>query len=109
MRSRASALMLAPLVALALAPSAAHAADTLSPYKATVSAAQVADMKNQGYDVQEAGATGDEGLQNVELIASDSQRKALEADGIDLAALPVDKPVAKSAALGDSPNPFFNV
>ena len=56
MRSRASALMLAPLVALALAPSAAQAADTLSPYKATVSAAQVADMKSQGYDVQEAGA-----------------------------------------------------
>ena len=55
MRSRASALMLAPLVALALAPAAAHAADTLSPYKATVSAAQAADLKTEGYDVQEAG------------------------------------------------------
>ena len=54
MRSRASALLLAPLVALALAPTAAHAADTLSPYKAQVSAEQAADLKSQGFDVQEA-------------------------------------------------------
>ncbi|HEY6891679.1 MAG TPA: M14 family zinc carboxypeptidase [Solirubrobacter sp.] len=110
MRSRASALMLAPLVALALAPAAAHAADTLSPYKAQVSAAQAADLKTQGFDVQEANVSTDDGpLQDVELIASDSQVKDLAADGIDLAPLPVDKPVAKSAALGNSPNPFFNV
>src|SRR4051812_23816534 len=109
MRSRASALMLAPLVALALAPAAAHAADTLSPYKAQVSAEQLADMKSQGFDVQEAGADGSGGLTDVELIASDKQAATLEADGVDLAPLAIDKPVAKSAALGNSPNPFFNV
>jgi hypothetical protein len=110
MRSRASALMLAPLVALALAPAAAHAADTLSPYKAQVTAAQAADLKTQGFDIQEANVSTDDGpLQDVELIASDSQVKDLAADGIDLAPLAIDKPVAKSAALGSSPNPFFNV
>src|SRR3954453_1727447 len=109
MRSRASALMLAPLVALERAPSAAPSADTLSPYKATVSAAQIAEMKGDGFDVQEAGATGDSGLQEVQIIADSKQAAALEADGVDLSALSIDKRVAKSAALGDSPNPFFNV
>jgi hypothetical protein len=110
MRSRASALLLAPLVALALAPTAAHAADTLSPYKAQVSAAQAADLKSQGFDVQEADVDDSNGpLKNVELIASDSQVADLEAGGIDLAPLAIDPPVAKSKAVGSSPNPFFNV
>src|SRR4051794_30883088 len=98
MRSRASALMVAPLVALALAPSVAHAAGGLSPYRATVSAGQIADMKADGYDVQEAGANGDSGQQVVELIADGGQAAALEADGIALSPLAVEKPAAKSAA-----------
>jgi hypothetical protein len=110
MRSRASALLLAPLVALALAPTAAHAADTLSPYKAQVSAEQAADLKSQGFDVQEADVDDSNGpLKKVELIASGSQVESLAADGIDLTPLPIDPPVAKSKALGASPNPFFNV
>ena len=108
MRSRAPVALLACLAGCIVAPAVASAADTLEPYKATVTAAQAASLKSQGFDIQEGGADGS-AVQELEIVASDKQAAQLEADGIDLEALAIDKTVAKSAALGDSPNPFFNV
>ena len=108
MRSRAPVALLACVAGFAATPAVASAADTLEPYKATVTSAQAADLKSKGFDIQEGGADGS-AVQELEIVASDKQAAQLEASGIELEGLAIDKPVAKSAALGDSPNPFFNV
>ena len=67
-----------------------------------------ASSKALGFDVQEGGADGS-AVQDLEIVATDKEVARLAARGIEVEALAIDKPVAKSAALGDSPNPFFNV
>ena len=60
MRSRASALMLAPLLACALAPAAASAAKVeganIAPYTAVIdSPSEAATLNEIGYDMTESG------------------------------------------------------
>src|SRR5690349_9239259 len=112
MRCRAPALAVASLLACALTPAAATAAsgDYLRPYEATVDSTQAATLEAKGFDLQEGGydpsITYD---QQVGIVATGKQASDLEAGGIDVASIPLDKPVAKSKAIGDSPNPYFNV
>src|SRR3954452_7932731 len=110
MRSRAPAVLCAALAACLAVPAAGWAADKGQPYSAEVTQAQAADLKDQGFDLEEAivnpSATGS---REVQIIATEKQKAALESDGVDLSALAIDKPVAKSKALGNSPNQYFNV
>jgi hypothetical protein len=110
MRSRAPVALLASLAACALVPAAASADAGLAPYKAQVTAAGAATLNAEGIDVAEGGFDASKsGAQSVEFAATGKQVAELGKLGIDAAPLPIDKPAAKSAALGDSPNPFFNV
>src|SRR4051812_27956180 len=110
MRSRAPAMLCAAIAACLMLPAAGWAADTGKPYSAEVTPAQAADLKARGFDLEEALVDPtDTGIREVQIIATDKQRAALEGDGMDLSALAIDKPVAKSKALGDSPNAYFNV
>src|SRR6185437_7692549 len=112
MRCRAPALAVASLLACALTPAAANAAsgDYLRPYEATVDSTQAATLEAKGFDLQEGGydpsITYD---QQVGIVATAKQAAGLESDGISVAAEAPQKAVAKSKALGDSPNPYFNV
>src|SRR5687767_7935182 len=107
MRARASALLLASLAACAIAPSAASAADSLMPYSAEVTAAQAGQLNDEGFDIGESGfdASG-AATQEVQFVATQEQIAELRRDGIDAERLALDKPRTKSAARGDSPNPF---
>src|SRR5690349_357299 len=112
MRSRAPVALLASLFALAAVPAAASAGNGagLAPYSAKVDAAEAASLADGGYDMEESGydsTTG--GEQDIQLVLTPSQKASLESDGIEVTPLAVDKPSRKSAALGDSPNPYFNV
>ena len=111
MRSRAPVALLATLAACVAAPATAGAAeDTLAPYVAKVDAAEVALLEERGFDVAEGGFDNSKsGPQNIEFAATRQQVSELEQAGIDPEPLPIDPPTKKSAALGDSPNPFFNV
>jgi hypothetical protein len=110
MRMRAPALLLALLAACVIAPATATAADSPLPYAAEVTADQVADMGDQGFDLHELGFDpSGAASQKVEFIATRSEVAALAARGIEARAVPLEQPTPKSAARGDSPNPFFNV
>jgi zinc carboxypeptidase/Big-like domain-containing protein len=116
MRSRASALLLAPLMACALAPAAAHAAApaepaNIGPYTAVVdSPSEAATLQEIGYDMTESGYdSSDSSSQELELFLSPKEAATLEARGVETSAVAIEAPTAKNKALGDSPNPFFNV
>ena len=110
MRLRARTLLLTSLAACAVSPSVASAADTLKPYSAEVTADEAALLQERGFDIQEGGFDNSKaGEQKVEIAATGAQGAELARLGIELEPLAIDKPVAKSAALGDSPNPYFNV
>ncbi|HEX6027065.1 MAG TPA: M14 family zinc carboxypeptidase, partial [Solirubrobacter sp.] len=110
MRSRAPVALLASLAACVLVPAAASADDGLAPYQAQVTADEVAVLKDRGFDVGEGGFDSSKSsAQTVEFAATSKQVEQLDKLGIEAEPLPSEKPVAKSAALGDSPNPFFNV
>src|SRR3954451_1213731 len=109
MRSRAPVALLAVMAGLAATPAVAKGADTLAPYSVEATPGQLADLKAKGFDVQEGGAAGETGVQEIELAATAKQAAALEDSGLELKALSIDKKVAKSAAQGESPNPYFNV
>jgi hypothetical protein len=110
MRSRAPVALLASLAACVALPAAASAADTLQPFSAQVTAGQAAILQHSGIDVQEGGFDASKsGPQTVEFVATEKDLAALADSGIEAKPLAIDQPVAKSAALGDSPNPFFNV
>ena len=101
--------LLATLAACSMVPAVASA-DTLEPYKAKVTADGAAILEERGFDVAEGGFDNSKsGPQEVEFAATPKQVAQLEKLGIEAEELQVDAPVAKSAALGDSPNPFFNV
>ena len=112
MRSRAPVALLASLLAVAMVPSAANAGGSanLAPYSATVDSSDAAAMADRGIDMGESGYDSSKaGAQEVQVVLSPSQAAKLESDGIDVSPLPIDAPTRKSKALGDSPNPFFNV
>src|SRR5215475_7514332 len=112
MRCRAPAPAIASLLACALTPAAASAAssDYLRPYEATVDSSQAATLEAKGFDLQEGGYDPSKTYdQQVGIVAYGKQASDLEAQGIDVASVPLDKPVAKNKALGDSPNPYFNI
>src|SRR5690349_12836931 len=105
MRMRAPALLLALLPACVIAPATATAADSPLPYAADVTADQVAEMGDQGFDLHELGFDpSGEARQEVEFIATRSEVAELAAQGIEARALPIEQPTRKSAAFGDSPN-----
>ena len=75
-----------------------------------VTAAQAADLKAKGFDIQEARRRRRRrpaGASRSSRPTSRSTRSRPTASSSRRS--PIDKPVAKTAALGDSPNPFFNV
>ena len=116
MRSRASALLLAPMLACALAPAAAQAAAkaepaNIQPYTAVVDGpSEAATLGEIGYDMTESGYDkGDSSSQELQLFLSPSEAATLEARGVETTAVPIEAPTAKSKAVGSSPNPFFNV
>ena len=110
MRSRAPAVLCVAIAACLTAPAAVRAADTGAPYAADVTGTQAAELKDQGFDLEEAIVDpADTGTREVQIVATDKQKAALESDGIDLQSLAGDKPLAKTASLGNSPNQFFNV
>src|SRR5215207_7804981 len=110
MRARAPMALLASLAACSMVPSIASANDNLLPYSATVNEAGVAALESRGFDVGHGGHDPSvSGPQDIEFAATREEVRELERIGIDAERLAIDAPVAKSAALGDSPNPFFNV
>jgi hypothetical protein len=111
MRSRAPVALLACLAGCFATPAVASAAtDGLMPYSAEVTADEAATLMSQGFDIHESGFhPGEAKVQEVQIIASGEQKAELAQEGIELEPLAIDKPTQKSAALGDSPNPFFNV
>src|SRR4051794_1245033 len=115
MRSRASALMLAPILACALAPATAFAAKVeganIAPYKAVIdSPSEAATLNEIGYDMTESGYdTSDSSSQELSLYLSPKEAATLAARGIETDAVAIEAPAKKSKAVGDSPNPYFNV
>src|SRR5262245_58490714 len=99
MRSRAPVALLACLAGLCATPAAASAAEaqTLAPYAIDATPSQVAELKNKGYDIEEGGAVGESGTQEVEIVATPKQVDALEASGMEVDALAIDAPKPKSA------------
>ena len=82
----------------------------LAPYVAKVDAAGVSTLEERGFDVAEGGFDGSKsGPQAIEFAATEKQVVALEKVGIEAEPLAIDAPVAKTAALGDSPNPYSDV
>ena len=109
MRLRGPALLLS-LAACAITPAAAAAEESMLPYSAKVDAGQLAVLGEQGFDVTETGFDASRGgTQTVEIVATASEVAELKRDGITAEPLAIEQPAAKSKALGDSPNPFFNV
>src|SRR4051794_36984444 len=115
MRSRASALMLAPILACALAPATAFAAKVeganIAPYKAVIdSPSEAATLNEIGYDMTESGYdTSDSSSQELSLYLSPKEAATLAARGIETDAVAIEAATKKSKAAGDSPNPYFNV
>ena len=114
--TRIRAALLAPLLACALAPAAAHAAAkaepaNIKPYDVVVdSPSEAATLGEIGYDMTESGYdTNDSSSQKLHLFLQPKEAAALEARGLETSAVAIEAPSAKSKALGDSPNPFFNV
>ena len=111
MRSRAPVALLACLAGLCATPAAASAAapETLAPYTVDATPSQLMELHERGFDVSEGGAEGSNGTQPIDIVATPKQIASLEQAGIEAEALPIDAPKTKSAAAGDSPNPYFNV
>ena len=116
MRSRASALMLAPLVALrtgARGGSRRRASATSRRTRSTVDRrARPPTCSEIGYDMRRPG------YDNVRQLAARSSSSSPDAQAGRRRSRPtastsrrcaIEAPRAKSKALGDSPNPFFNV
>src|SRR3954470_19482471 len=109
MRLRAPALLLASLAACAISPAVASA-DSPLPYSAQVTAEQLAAFTDAGFDVGELGYDpSDGGRQEVQFVATKADLAHLEREGISAAPLPLERPAAKSKAVGSGPNQFFNV
>ena len=89
MRSRAPALVLASLLALAIAPAAASAAEVeganIAPYKIVVdNADEAAILGDIGYDMHESGYdNGDTSSQELAVYLSPKEAATLEARGVD--------------------------
>ena len=60
-------------------------------------------MHESGYD------NGDTSSQELDVYLSPTEAATLEARGVETTAVPIEPPQAKNLAMGDSPNPFFNV
>src|SRR3954468_19314502 len=102
MRLRAAALLLAALAACAIAPAAGSAAESPLPYSVDVTADQAAALAAKGFDLDESGydSSKQDQTQEIGIIATPSEVAGLKRDGISAAPIGLDKPVAKSKALG---------
>src|SRR4051812_25837758 len=111
MRFRAPVLLVASLAACAISPSLAAAAESMLPYSVTVTDEQATTLADKGFDLSEAGydASDTSATQELGIVATPSQVADLKRAGIAAEAIGLDAATTKSAALGDSPNPFFNV
>jgi hypothetical protein len=101
-------------LACALAPATTFGAESqgaIWPYVAHVDdAGEAAELGKLGIDMTETGYdTGDLSAQDLSVYITPTQAKALEARGVDVVAEKMDAAKPKNAALGDSPNPYFNV
>ena len=111
MRSRAPVALLASLAACCMVPAVASAADSLKPFSAQVTARRGRHaggtwLRHRRGRLRHLEVRRPEGR-----VRGDRQagRASSRRPASRPSALALDKPVAKSAALGDSPNPFFNV
>src|SRR6478735_4679099 len=116
MRSRAPLALLPLAAAFALAPAAAHAAPAagsanITPYTVEVTGPDdVAQLQKIGVDMTETGYDQSNPQdQNLGVYLTSGQADQLETLGLDPEVAPVDKPAAKNKAIGNSPNPYFNV
>jgi hypothetical protein len=111
MRHRAPVVLLVVVLACLLGPPAASAAeDYLRPYTTIADQGDVGELAKLGVDIEHAGWDGSGPAEQelaVDLFAF--QARKLQARGVDLEPLPLQKPSVKSAAAGDSPNPYYNV
>src|SRR4051812_4820534 len=115
MRSRAPVLA-ACLAACLAAPTAASAASStaganIAPYTVKVdNASDVAQLQKIGVDMTETGYDqSNPQEQTLGVYLEPSQVSLLETLGLEPEAAPLSAPTVKSKALGDSPNPYFNV
>src|SRR4051812_28171794 len=115
MRSRAPVLA-ACLAACLAAPTAASAASStaganIAPYTVKVdNASDVAQLQKIGVDMTETGYDqSNPQEQTLGVYLEPSQVSQLETLGLEPEAAPLSAPTSKSKALGDSPNPYFNV
>src|SRR4051812_17874508 len=116
MRSRAPLALVPLAAAIALAPSAAHAAASaapanITPYTVEVTGPDdVAQLQKIGVDMTETGYDQSNPQdQNLGVYLTSSQADQLETLGLDPEVAPIDKPATKNKAIGNSPNPYFNV
>src|SRR3954466_5923086 len=116
MRSRAPLALLPLAAAFALAPAAAHAAASaapanITPYTVEVTGPDdVAQLQKIGLDMTETGydQSNRQG-QTLGVYLNSSQADQLETLGLGPEVAPIDKPATKNKAIGNSPNPYFNV
>ena len=117
MRRRAPAALLAAVTALLLAPavSAAAAGEHLEPYSTTVDEYGAGELQRAGVDLGHTGYDSDKSsAQRIEVELFPSQARELEARGVELEQLELERAVGSKAlrqALngGDSPNPYYTV
>jgi hypothetical protein len=111
MRQRAPVVLLVVVLACLLGPPAASAAeDYLRPYTTTADQGDVAELAKLGVDVEHAGWDGSgPAEQELAVALFAAQARTLEARGVDLEPLAQPTASRKSAAAGDSPNPYYNV
>ena len=117
MRGRAPAALCAAVMALMLAPVAATAAaeEYLEPYSTTIDEYGAGELQKAGVDLGHAGYDpGKSYAQSIEVELFPSQARALEARGVELEQLELERAVGSKALRqavsgGDSPNPFYTV
>ena len=109
MRSRAPVALLACIAGFAATPAVASAAEAqnLAPYSIDATPTQVLELAERGFDIEEGGAVGDSGIQEVEIVATQKQIAALEKEGLEAEALSVDAPKPKSAPCWRQPEPVL--
>ncbi len=118
MRSRASVLALTPLLAaFALAPTVASAAAgstagaDIMPYTVKVdNPSDAAQLQKIGIDMTETGYDqSNPEEQNLQVYLEPSQASELKTLGLDPVADAIPAPEPKNKALGNSPDPYYNV
>ena len=111
MRLRAPVVLLVVVLACLLGPPAAAAAeDYLRPYTSIVDQGDLGELAQVGVDIDHAGwDPSGPAEQEVAVALFAAQARTLEARGVDLEPMPLPEASHKSAAAGDSPNPYYNV